>query len=596
MAGKNEATLLIRIKSLGQEAIKEVADGIESLRNHLLVVAGAVVAFGAAAIAAFKESEEASNQLAQSMVNQGIYTTELKQKYDNMAKSLAGVTTYQDDQITQAQSILQSYIGQREITESLTKATLDLASSKKMDLDSAAQLVGKTIGTETNALSRHGLELNKNMSATQKMAQTIDFINGKWGGQAEQQAKGLGVLLQLKNAVGEFVEAAGQTLAPVVVIVSRELLNLFKNTEVAQVAFNGLKFLFQETAVMINGVVSYLIDMGQGIGSTLGAIAGAASLAAKGQFSDAVKFIKQSNAEIEKQHADNEKAAIERANRIRGSTKEIEEEIAAEELARVKDAEAKKAAVKQEAHVNDMIRLETSRQELAAAQGEKDLAELTAGEAHDAAVLQAHLNFLNAKINAETVASEKLKLIKEKGKTQELLLEQQKNAEIAKNRDAFLSQMASLQNSHNKLMAGIGKAAAIAQIWINTGEAASSGSKWGMAMGGPGLAATFSALAWAAGAAQVARVAGVQLAEGGIVKATPGGIQATIGEGGQDEAVIPLDRAGEFGLGGGGMTINFNGPIMGNESQAQEFAKTIDRELLKLRRSNQSLAFETDVF
>ncbi len=33
-----------------------------------------------------------------------------------------------------------------------------------------------------------------------------------------------------------------------------------------------------------------------------------------------------------------------------------------------------------------------------------------------------------------------------------------------------------------------------------------------------------------------------QLADGGIVSATPGGVLATIGEGGQDEAVIPLDR------------------------------------------------------
>jgi hypothetical protein len=96
--------------------------------------------------------------------------------------------------------------------------------------------------------------------------------------------------------------------------------------------------------------------------------------------------------------------------------------------------------------------------------------------------------------------------------------------------------------------------------------------------------------------ANVSKIAGVQLAEGGIVRAQPGGIQATIGEGGQDEAVIPLDRAGEFGLGGGGgNTIIFNGPVMGDESQAMEFARAIDRSLLKLRQSNQSVAFETDI-
>jgi len=47
------------------------------------------------------------------------------------------------------------------------------------------------------------------------------------------------------------------------------------------------------------------------------------------------------------------------------------------------------------------------------------------------------------------------------------------------------------------------------------------------------------------------------LANGGIVKASPGGTLALIGEGGKDEAVIPLDRAG--GMGGNNITINVQG-------------------------------------
>jgi uncharacterized membrane protein len=47
------------------------------------------------------------------------------------------------------------------------------------------------------------------------------------------------------------------------------------------------------------------------------------------------------------------------------------------------------------------------------------------------------------------------------------------------------------------------------------------------------------------------------LADGGIVKASPGGTLALIGEGGQDEAVIPLDRMGS--MGGNNVTIHVNG-------------------------------------
>jgi hypothetical protein len=47
------------------------------------------------------------------------------------------------------------------------------------------------------------------------------------------------------------------------------------------------------------------------------------------------------------------------------------------------------------------------------------------------------------------------------------------------------------------------------------------------------------------------------MADGGIVKASPGGTLALIGEGGQDEAVIPLDRMGS--MGGGDVNIYVQG-------------------------------------
>ena len=47
-----------------------------------------------------------------------------------------------------------------------------------------------------------------------------------------------------------------------------------------------------------------------------------------------------------------------------------------------------------------------------------------------------------------------------------------------------------------------------------------------------------------------------ELAEGGIIPASPGGTLATIGEGGQSEAVIPLNKAKEMGF--GGTEIDYN--------------------------------------
>jgi hypothetical protein len=56
---------------------------------------------------------------------------------------------------------------------------------------------------------------------------------------------------------------------------------------------------------------------------------------------------------------------------------------------------------------------------------------------------------------------------------------------------------------------------------------------------------------------KLSKVAIPRLAEGGIVMPRPGGVLANIGEGGQAEAVIPLDRLGDF-TGKGGNTYNIN--------------------------------------
>lgn len=154
-------------------------------------------------------------------------------------------------------------------------------------------------------------------------------------------------------------------------------------------------------------------------------------------------------------------------------------------------------------------------------------------------------------------------------------------------RDSF-SRIATLSNSNNRTLAAIGKAAALTQLAIDGPVA------FGKALAAFPPPFNFAAAA-AVGvsfAAQAAKVVGVPLAEGGIVQSSPGGTVATIGEGGRDEAVIPLDDAGSAA--GIGTTINLtvNGGMLGDAAEAREFARVIDGELLRLRNDNESVAFD----
>ncbi len=135
-----------------------------------------------------------------------------------------------------------------------------------------------------------------------------------------------------------------------------------------------------------------------------------------------------------------------------------------------------------------------------------------------------------------------------------------------------LGTIATLSTSHNKTLAAIGKAAALSQATIDTYLGVAKA--WAL---GPIIGPPLAALVLVAGLANVAKIAGVPLAKGGVARATPGGIMANIGEAGEDEAVAPLnEEAGrKLGIrpGNGGNTLvmhqtnYFGGGASGKDGQ-----------------------------
>lgn len=546
---QNEASLLIRIKQAGGEVLDKITGSISFLAERAAYVATALVGFGAAAVASFKSAEQANNELTQSMIQQGVYTKELKTAYDEMAKSLESSTTFADDAITSAQAQLQAYLGQTKITKELMMATLDLAAAKKLDLKTAAEMVGKAIGTETNALARQGIELDASASKSQKLSMVTEQLTSKFGGQAQAAAQGLGSFERLKNSLDNLMEGIGKELAPIIGMFTNQLIGLSENLQKNSSFLSAVRGVIDGVSMSFVVLKAGVVGAAEALGTGLAGALEASSLMLKGRFTEAKNVALMAMDELKN-------GAVERVTLMNEELAQIEE---------MRQQTAEMQRVQEEGH---LIASAARRQEI------KDRAAST-------------------EFTKEQQALAKMYGLRLKNKDDLAKLDQM----VAADRDKFLSQIATMQSSSNKTMAAIGKAAAIAQITINTAQATMSGYNWGMAIGGPPLANLFAALAIAAGAAQTAKVSGVQLAEGGIVRATPGGIQATIGEGGRDEAVIPLDDPdAQSRLGGGGTTIIFNGPVMGDENQAMEFARAVDKSLLKLRQSNQSVAFEEDIF
>lgn len=589
MAAK-EASLLLKIKTAGEEALSRVADGFSNLKEYALVSFAAISAVVIKSIADYRQQEEATNSLTRAMVNQGIYSKALKDDYLEQASALQKLTLYGDEQIIGAQGVLQGYLGQTKVSKELLQATLDLAAAKKIDLASAAEMVGKSVGTSTNALARNGIEVSANATKQEKLAQVLDQVNTRYGGQAEAAAKGYGGLTQLANVASDLFETIGERLLPVVSFFTDKLKALGTDAQFTNNVIDGFLATLQalaQTGIVVYGVVETL---GKVLGTGLAAAFEAVSQAASGNFKQALETAKAgvvaTGQAITSSVEDTQARLRDLNNAFIADTQASQ----AEELALEKESLARKSEVRLQAATDDAVKM----RELQIEQQGIDMELLKANEEQKAmAQIDAQIKTQQAILKNATDSKTKLAALNEVYRLNELKKEQIASEMQIKNRDETLSKIATLQNSSNKTLAMAGKAAAITQIAIETPVAISKA----LSAFPPPFNFAAAGLVGAAMAAQAANIAGVQLAEGGIVMPRPGGTQATIGEAGQAEAVIPLDRAGEFGLGGGNTTVVINsyGGMLGSESEARQFAVAVDRQLLKLRQNNESVAFDSGV-
>lgn len=589
MANNKEATLLLKIKAMGEEVLDRVSSAFDNLKVIGVAAFAAIATTVTLAIKSYREQEEATNSLTRAMVNNGIFSRELKNQYLEQAAALQKVTQFGDEQIIGAQATLQAYLGQTKVSKELIQATLDLATAKKMDLSSAAELVGKTIGTETNALARNGVEVAANTSKQERMAQVIAGIEGKWRGQAEAAASGLGVLVQLQNVFSDLLETLGQRLAPVITLFATKIKAFGEDTATTTNLVDGFVAVLKvltDVAVIVGGVFE---AAGAIIGSNFAHAIEAVSAAMKGNFSQALDITKSGMSSVGDITTQTYQKTKDRLNEIDQAYLEGYSENLAQEEALITESNARKKEAQQIARDEENAKILEDK----IAQDEAELQLAQAGiERREATLAALKTQAIEKELAQTTDKHKRAELLKQLHEAKMTQIEMANDEQRVKNRADTLNTIATLQRSNNQTLATIGKAAAITQIAIETPVAIAKA----LSAFPPPFNFAAAGLVGAAMAAQAAQIAGVQLAEGGIVMPRPGGIQATIGEGGQAEAVIPLDRAGEFGMGGGSnITLIVNGGMLGTETEAREFALVLDRELLKLRQNNESVSHDTGV-
>ena len=145
----------------------------------------------------------------------------------NQASALQQVTTFGDEVIIGVQASIGAFLDSEEQIAKATEATLDMAVAMGMDLKSAGDLVAKTLGSSTNAMSRYGIEVTGAVGSTERLESLTNNVANLFGGQAKAQAETMaGSLEQMSNAVGDAGEAMGELLSPMVISTAKAIKTL----------------------------------------------------------------------------------------------------------------------------------------------------------------------------------------------------------------------------------------------------------------------------------------------------------------------------------------------------------------------------------
>ena len=190
-----------------QRSLTNVSKKMKSIGSSMTMsVTGPLAAFAAVSVKTFNDQAQAETKLATALKGNETAYASLTQQ----AKELQKVTLFGDEETMAAQALIAAMVKEEEQILRVMPLVQDFATAKGMDLAGAADLVSKTLGSSTNALSRYGIEVTGAVGSTERLESLTNGLSNAFEGQAEAVAKvGAGPLIQLKNQFGDLMEELG---------------------------------------------------------------------------------------------------------------------------------------------------------------------------------------------------------------------------------------------------------------------------------------------------------------------------------------------------------------------------------------------------
>lgn len=522
----------------GNEGFSNMALGVGKVIAAFAAAKG-ILDFFASSVTAANENARAVNTLAAAYEAVGYTASGAMKQAQDFATKMQNLTGIADEAFLNAQRLLANYGVVGAKAQEAIQAAYELSIGRNMDFASAMDIVSKAAAGQTQTLARYGIQIEKNTAEGEKFDAVLAKINERFGATA-QAAMGDSTtkLNALKQSWGDFKEQVGaglnDGLVPAVDFLTKAvgwLNQAFKSLSSAwAVSFDWLFTALQGVKAGFITVGEYALKSLQPAVNLMSHIPFIGE-SIKGIFDEANNSLSQMAENAREQTAnlasmatplsaiwETEKAITEeQQHRLDLQAEEINSRVANEQSAQAQLTEAVRQGVEERKEITEQARAEEEQQET-------------------------DLSFLK----------------KQLGITER------------KEKKSNLENITGMLKQGSKEQMAVQKAQGIAQAAISTYQAANSAysALAGIPIVGPALGVAAAAAAIAYGLNNVAQISGIKLAEGGLVKAVTGGVPAVIGEGGSDEAVLPLDDSQAMRrIGGaiaeengavGGVVVNIN--------------------------------------
>jgi|TARA_R100000084_G_scaffold109198_1_gene74739 hypothetical protein len=265
--------LLIKLGVVGDKKAKDKIKGVESGLGSLgksALKAGAAFFGARALINGMKQSVELAGIQEQAEKRLEVALGKRSQALLDQASALQQQTTFGDEAILGVQASISAFVKSEEQIKKATSATLDMAVAMGMDLKSSGDLIAKTLGSSTNALSRYGIQVEGAVGSQERLESLTTNIAKLFGGQATAQADTFaGSIEQMQNAIGDTGEVLGKLFQPAIQSSAKSLKTFAENfgktlTAISKIdlAKTGKNFLKSTDALMkaVKGLIKITFD------------------------------------------------------------------------------------------------------------------------------------------------------------------------------------------------------------------------------------------------------------------------------------------------------------------------------------------------